>query len=420
MTRRVRLFILVGLPAVLLLAWIILHQIRRAPEAELAITAESPKAPEKETGGEGSHEENTKEGEAGHEQMQDRVVLTPEALEGLHLVYARAELRELAPSLEVPAELAPDPDRRATVGARVPGRVVDVRVRIGDRVGKDTPLVILESDEVGRARADLVASRAKAEVARRAADRARGLRQEQIASERAVEEAEGEMQVAEAELAAARTRLATFGVSDDEETPKGSPARVVLTAPIGGIVVGRSAYLGQWAEPSEPLIEIVDLDQLWLLASVYEREMRLVQPGMEVQVEVRAYPGEVFRGTVKQIGYTLDERTRTSTIRVVLPNADHRLKPGMFATARIQGARAHTARTPLAIPWAAVQEIDNHRAVFLRVSEDVFELRRVHTGERAGDDVEILNGLVPGDEVVVDGSFLLKGELLKSTLGEEE
>ncbi len=72
----------------------------------------------------------------------------------------------------------------------------------------------------------------------------------------------------------------------------------------------------------------------------------------------------------------------------------------------------------VAVPWAAVQEIDGHSSVFVREGERAFELRRVHTGERAGDLVEILNGVKAGDVVVAEGSFLLKGELLKSTLGE--
>jgi RND family efflux transporter MFP subunit len=148
--------------------------------------------------------------------------------------------------------------------------------------------------------------------------------------------------------------------------------------------------------------------------------MRFVAPGQPVQLEARAFPGEVFRGTVDRIGDVLDEKTRAVTVRVSLPNPGHRLKPGMFATVRIVGTRAIEPRRMLAIPWAAIQEIDGHVAVFVREGERAFDLRRVHTGERAGELVEVLNGLRPGEVVVAEGSFLLKGELLKSTLGEEE
>jgi len=92
----------------------------------------------------------------------------------------------------------------------------------------------------------------------------------------------------------------------------------------------------------------------------------------------------------------------------------------MFATARISGTHDHEPQRALAIPASAVQTIDDHRAVFVRLGDGLFELRRVHTGERAGNQVEVLNGIAPGDEVVADGSFLLKGQLLRSTLAEEE
>lgn len=352
-------------------------------------------------------------------QPADRITLSEGALERLELEYATAEERALIPSLEVPAELIPAPDLRATIGPRVAGRVVRVHVVVSDEVRLGDPLVVLESNAVGRARAELIAAKVRVDVARRAAERARGLLEDRVTSQRAVEEAEGALQIAVADLRTVETRLATFGASPDEPSPD-APARVVLKSPIAGTVVARSAHIGQWVEPSDTLVEVVDLDELWLVAAVYERELRFVERGQPVQVEVRAYPGEVFTGTITQVGDTLEPDTRSIPIRVVLANPDRRLKPGMFATASIQGTHAHDEQRLLAIPWSAVQEIDGHHGVFVRLDDGAFLLRRIHTGERAGDYVEILNGLTAGDEVVTEGSFLLKGELLKATLGEEE
>lgn len=352
-------------------------------------------------------------------EISDRVELSPEGLASLRLEYSTAEIRQLSPSLEVPAELMPIPDREAMVGPRVAGRIVRVGINVGDRVRVGTPLVVLESAAVGRGRADLVAAAARRDVASRAYERAQGLLQDRVVSERSVEEARGDLQVADADLQAASTRLRSFGVADgDLET--GDPGEVVLGSPIAGIVVRRNASIGQWVEPSEVVAEIVDLDQLWLLASVYEREMRNVVAGQEVDVEVRAFPGEIFTGSVESVAPTLDEHTRSVSVRAVLPNPDHRLRPGMFATARIRDTHTHEPRDLLAISWSAVQEIDDHQAVFVRIEDGVFELRSVHTGERAGSEVEILNGLTAGETVVAEGSFLLKGQLLRTSLGEDE
>lgn len=349
----------------------------------------------------------------------DRLELSEGALASLKLSYARVEERELSLSIEVPAEIVPIPDRNATVGSRVAGRVVGVKVNVGDKVTAGNALLVLESDDVGRARADLIAANARAEVARHAAERARKLFEDRVGSQRAAEEAEGALRIADADLQAARTRLLTFGVATDGAAVR-NPARVVLASPVSGTVVTRTVHVGQWVQQSEKLIEVVDLDALWLLASVYERDMRYVRAGQPVQVEVRALPGEVFQGTVAYVSNTLDEKTRSVTVRVVLPNRSRKLRPGMFATARIQGTHGHEAKRLLAVPWSAIQEVDGHQAVFVHEEERAFELRRVHTGERAGDLVEVLNGLAAGEEVVTEGSFLLKGQLLRSSLGENE
>ncbi len=349
--------------------------------------------------------------------LSDRVELTPEALQSLRVEYATAEQRQLSPSLAVPAELMPVPDRRASVGPRVAGRVLRVLVNVGDRVAAGAPLLVLESAQVGQARADLLASVARRDVAQRAHQRASKLFADRVTSERAVEEALGALQVAEADVEAARTRLKAFGAAENQAGD--DPSTVVLRSPLRGTVVRRVASAGQWIEPSEIVMEIVDLDRLWLLAAVYEREMRSVARGQDVDVEVRAFPGEVFTGSVESVAPTLDERTRSASVRVVLPNPGHRLRPGMFATARIRDTHVHEPRELLAIPWAAVQELDGHQAVFVSLGDGVFEVRPIHTGERAGPDVEILNGVAAGETVVAEGSFLLKGQLLRATLGGE-
>lgn len=358
--------------------------------------------------------------ERERQESPDRITLSGEAYSELRLKLATAEERELAPALEVAAELVPDPDRRVDVGSRVPGRIVEFRAKIGDRVERGSPLVVIESPDVGRARADFIAASARAEVARQVHAREAGLFQAKATSQREVQEAAGNARVAEAELAAARARLASLGVPAGEERPAADPARVVLRSPIRGSVVARNAHPGQAVEPTTTLVQVIDLDQLWLEAQVYEREMRFVAPGQPVQLEARAFPGVVFKGKVDRIGETLDEKTRAVKVRVVLANPGHRLKPGMFATAHIIGTQAKEPRRMVAIPWAAIQEVDGHPSVFVRDGARTFELRRVHTGERAGDLVEVLNGVKQGDEVVAEGSFLLKGEVLKSTLGEEE
>ena len=345
--------------------------------------------------------------------------IEPVALEELRLTYETATVRDLVPALELPAEIIAVPDRVASITPPVAGRIVAVRANEGDRVVRGDLLVALSSTEVGRARADIIAARARVDVSRQAAERARNLQVARIGPQRAVEETAAQLRVAEAELQAAMTRLQTYGATP-EPPDDGDPAGVFLATPVAGTVVRRTASVGQWAEVTDQLLEVVDLRTLWLLAMVYERDLRHIELGQEVRIQVRAFPEDVFIGHVDQVAGRLDEATRTAAVRVVIPNGSRRLRPGMFASARIQGTHAHEPRELLTIPWSAVQEIDGHHIVFVRAGDGVFEPTRVHTGEQAGGFVEVLSGLRIGDEVVVDGSVVLKGQLLRSTLGEEE
>ncbi|HKK92318.1 MAG TPA: efflux RND transporter periplasmic adaptor subunit [Longimicrobiales bacterium] len=364
-------------------------------------------------------EPDSSSGEGAELELSDRVALTADALASLELTYATAELMELSPTVDVPAELVPDPDRHAEIGARVAGRIVDVFVNDGDHVGLRDPLLAIESPEMGEAWADFVGARARERVARRARDRLAQLLEGRVTSIRSFEEAEGAWEIADAEFSAARTRLAALGVTDPSEPPE-NPARVLLRSPIEGTVTARMASRGAWVDPADVLLRVIDLDEVWLEASVYEQKMRYVDVGQDVQVEVRALPGEVFLGSVERIDGVLDEDTRSIGVSVSLANEDGRLRPGMFGTARIRGSYAEEVRSLVVIPAAAVQELDGGPAVFVRVDEGVFEVRTVHTGRRSGALVEVITGLDVGEEVVADGSLLLKGQLLRSELAEED
>lgn len=352
------------------------------------------------------------------EQVPERVELSEKAYAALGLVFGTVERRSLAPLIEVPAELMPVPDRQATVGPRVAGRVVQVKVNVGDHVKRESPLLVLESAEVGEARADFVADQARAEVALRAAKRARGLLESRVTSERAVEEAEGELRQAEADLEAARTRLLSYG-ADPNSPHQEQPGQVVLTSPIGGTVVERTVYVGQWVEPGDSVLGIIDLKELWLAGSVYEGDLQHVQEGQQVVVEIRALPGERFQGEVAYVADRLDPESRTAALRVVMPNIDHRLRPGMFATAQLAAA-ATEARQVLAIPASALQDVEGRPFVFVPDGETSFRVRWVQVGASEGEWAEIIDGLTPEERLVTRGSLLLKAQLLRSTLGEDE
>ncbi|HVK14076.1 MAG TPA: efflux RND transporter periplasmic adaptor subunit [Gemmataceae bacterium] len=159
----------------------------------------------------------------------------------------------------------------------------------------------------------------------------------------------GDRTFAEANLDAARSRLRLLGILDAQiaELEREGKVRTHLTifAPIGGTVVEKTVRAGQYVKEGDPLYRIADLDPIWLYLDVYEFDLAWVRYGQAVEVTLEAYPGETFRGVVTFIDPFLDDRTRTIKVRVNLKNPDRRLKPAMYAAARIR-ARLRADGTP--------------------------------------------------------------------------
>jgi cobalt-zinc-cadmium efflux system membrane fusion protein len=193
---------------------------------------------------------------------------------------------------------------------------------------------------------------------------------------------------------------------------------------VAGSVLEVKARIGQPVGPTDTLVVVGETDQVWLAVEVYERDLGRVRLGDEVHVTSVAFPARIFRGKVDQLGSVVDPERHVLEARIVLPNPDGDLKPGMMATARILGAPAGGAGAgdggtgnALVVPRQAVQTIDGQPFVFVVRGPGKFELRAVERGGDLEGDVEVLRGLSVDEEVVVDGSFILKSEVLKAQMG---
>lgn len=362
---------------------------------------------------------------AGHSAPDSKggiIHLTPEQVATAGIQTARAERRAAVGFIQATATIEPAADRQARIGSRITGRIVALKAGIGDRVRRGQTLGVIDSPELGRAYADYLAALAGARVTREAADRERALFEKRISAERDWREAEAAAIRARAEKEAAENRLHALGVTDAElprqvEGHYGSTMNV--TSPLGGLVVERSATLGQIAEPSQPLFVVMDLREVWLLVDVYEQDLSQVKAGQRVTVKVAAIPGREFRGTVQNVGAIIDAKTRTVKVRVVLPNPGGELKPGMFATAALEETVGER-RERLFVPAAAAQRDGSRTIVFVARGENEFEPRAVKLGNPGGEWLEIVDGVSDGETVVTRGSFALKSEMKKDEIGGEE
>jgi len=312
-----------------------------------------------------------------------------------------------AESIVVPARLVYDASRRAVVNARSAGVVRSVLVDLGSVVRRGAPLVVLDSPDVGADRSRLAAARARADVAHAQLERERALFTEGIAPRREVEQAESELAAARAEAEALEAAAKVVGQGD-------ASGQYTLDAPLTGVVVRRAATVGRQVDPEEILLEIVDASVLWAEIDVPEPRLGEVAVGRDVTLTFDALAARSFHGRIASIAPEVDPRTRTAVARVRLDNADGSLRANMYGQARIalsgQGASVE-------VPHAAVQRANGAEVVFVRLSDTLYETRRVETGARADGWVAITRGIAPGEDVVTVGSFLLKTETLKGSIG---
>lgn len=329
--------------------------------------------------------------------------------------------REVSVPVEASAQIEPPPNRVARVGSRVAGRVVRVTVGVGDPVLEGATVAVIDSPDLARAKADYLSTLARARLSRANADREKALFDRRISAEREWRQAEVDAVSAESEKEAAENRLHSLGVADAElaslQNETHFKSTVNLTAPLSGIVVERSASIGQSVEPADMLFTIMDLREVWIVMDVFEKDLRLVSEGQAAEVRVSAYPDRRFQGRVANIGVVLEPRSRTTKVRVVLSNADRLLKPGMFAAVQLQLA-ARGGAQGLFVPAGAVQRDGADSVVFVARDSGRFEARRITSGLTSRDWIQVLSGVAKGERIAITGVFTLKSERRKGELGE--
>ena len=372
--------------------------------------------------GGGKPEETKEEGGKGAEPAaaagearEGVLTVDPEVLRDLKITTFPAELRTGSEGITAPGELKVNEQAYAEVGAPIPGRIVRLAAEPGQSVRRGQPLAVLRSVELGQARARRTSAPARAELTRQTVERKRGLAAERIVSRGELQRAEADLAEAEAELRSAEAAVSALGVGGSGTA--GDLAGFSLLSPISGTVLERTAVQGQTADPSRPLFRIADLSRLWLVAQAPEREAGRVRVGAAAGVTLTALPGRELRGAVSWVGREVDAHSRTVPVRIVLDNEGGRLKPGMFATATI--ATGEEGEKVVAVPAGALQRMENRWIVFLPRGEGRFEERPVERGRDLGNEVAVAAGLKPGENVVVEGAFVLRAEAEKQTGGGE-
>jgi len=372
-------------------------------------TSPAPEADPRAAAGSAAHgSADTAHGGAPHREPE-LIKIAPDMMRDLRVTRGKAQTRATGETVSAPGELHVNEDAYAEIAAPVSARVIKLLARPGDVVTVGQTLAQLSSPELGEARAAIDAARARLDAARTTAERKRALAADRLIPERDRLEADAALAEAEAGHAAANAALRKYGGAAGDTS-------LAIKASVAGTVIERSVVLGQLADPSKTLFRIGDLSTLWLVAHVFERDAVRVQVDRRATASFAALPGKTTEAVVRAIGREVDAASRTIAIRLDVPNPDGVLRPGMSATASIPLGDAGGSPV-LVVPAASVQRVGSSWAVFIPHGDAAFEARPIGRGRDLSGEVEVLSGLAPGDELVIDGAFLLKAEADKARGG---
>jgi cobalt-zinc-cadmium efflux system membrane fusion protein len=341
-------------------------------------------------------------------------------LQVLGLEYMQVQAAPLERAIERNAEVEYNANRYARLSSRAPGVVAEIVKDLGESVKKGDVLAVVDSIELGTAKAELLQAIETVNLWQANAVRERALVDKGVGIEREALEAETKLAEARIALNKGRQRLRNLGLSKEQvqvvEKEGDTSSLLAIAAPFDGIVVERTAVMGEAAELSKPLLSIADVGVMWAMVDLNETDLALVRSGQSAALVVDGLPGRTFPGRVTWISTQVDERTRTIKARVELDNGDGVLRAHMFGRARITAGEAQQA---ISIPKEAVQWEGCCNIAFVRTDGDglTFRPARLVLGFDAGDQYEVVDGLKPGQTIVTRGSFILKNEILKSAIG---
>ena len=312
-----------------------------------------------------------------------------------------ALLEPVSAKLILPAVVESDPARTVAVLPPLGGRVLELKVALGERVVRGQALAVIDSSDLAQAYDD----NDKAADSAKLNDKILARQQEQsklgTASDQDLDQAKSNASQAAAEYSKTQAHLKALGVSADA---KPGNRLLTVTAPVAGSITTLSIAPGAIInDPTQPIMTIADLSVVWVTAMVAEKDVGAISKNEDADVSLAAYPERVLHGKVLFLSDVIEPDSRRNKLRIAFANADHALKPNMFATVTLLGVQ----RSRIVLPSSALLMNNDRTSVFVAVAPWTFERRTVDTELEEGTSVAIRSGINAGDQIVVKGGILL-------------
>jgi cobalt-zinc-cadmium efflux system membrane fusion protein len=311
---------------------------------------------------------------------------------------AKAETRPLPTELTANGTVTPDVNRTIHVTSLGGGRVIDLKVKLGDSVKKGQTLLVISSPDLAAAMADYQKAVADEVLSRKALERAQLLYDKGAIASKDLETAQDLEDKAKVDVSTAAQHVRVLGADPAHPSPL-----IDLRAPVAGTIVEQNVagFEGVKSLDNTPnLFTIADLSQVWVVSDVFENDLGDVHLRDSAEIRLNAFGDRVFRGTVVDISRVLDPSTRSAKVRIVLANQDGALRPGMFAVAKFR-SRKTTDR--VVVPATAIMRLHDKDWVFRKEGDKKFRRVVVQADGLAPDgQQEIREGVKSGDEVIMN------------------
>ncbi len=358
----------------------------------------------------------------------------------IHMKLAQAQEQTMARQITATGRVVPAANKRAVIAPPVGGILSGGQIpRIGQRVAQGQTIAILQqtatSAEQAQVRAaaasidlenarleadqrtavgEVDTARIRLDQATKEASRAQRLYERKAFSERQLQAARADLESAKSAHDAAAKRVQALTSSRSLAAARANVgsanASYSVRAPLSGYVTKVNKSIGEQVLPGEAILEISNLDTVWVEAPIFERDLNMLGGGAGATFTTAAYPGQEFRGSLVDIGAVIDERTRAATVVFQVPNGGRALRIGMQANVRLDAGESVTA---MMIPRSAVLDNEGKKIVYVLLSGEEFQRREVILGDEFGDKVAVLSGLEKGARVVTQGAYQIRLQELK-------
>lgn len=293
------------------------------------------------------------------------------------------------------------PTHYAEIASPFAGRITKSFVRLGQKVVKGSPIFEISSPDFFETGKVYYQAKQEMELALKSLNREKDLLKNRVGVEKEKEEAEVNYELKKKDYENAVAALKVYQI-DPEDLVLGQP--LVVRSPIAGEVVKNDIVIGQYMkEDADPVAMIADLNKIWVVANVKEKDIPLVCQLADVEVNLIAVPDKIIKGHIYHISEMLDETTRSVEVRIECDNTDRSMKPAMYGNVRLSDKALPT----IVIPTSSILQEEESCFVIIALGGNRYKRRSITTCLTEGDHTVVTWGLQENDEIVTEGAFYL-------------